>query len=161
MATSKRPRKRRTKRPLQSWLSGSVRTDIEIMGFFFHNKLASGTFDALDSNTVAYLLNVTNKLAIDSGNTTMVEITDRAIAAYLGIRRRHDRTGQYGATGPELVTLKETMPEIANYFTTSPQHRLESARAYVLRVNEKMRKAGIVYGEPTRDGRIENAEMAA
>lgn len=161
MATSKKPRKRRTIRPIQTWLPGNVRTDIEIMGFFFTNKLAGGTFDAIDSNTVAYMLNVCHKIATDTSNTGMAEIVDRAIAAYIGIRRRHDRTGQYGATGPELVALRETMPAIAAYFATSPQHRLEAAREYVLRVNEKMRAAGMVYAESTKDGRLENVEMAA
>lgn len=161
MPATKKPRKRRTIRPLQSWLPRNVARDIEIIGYFFTRKLASGTFDMVDSNTVAYLLNVAHKLAIDHGHDDMRGIADQAIAAYLGIRRRHDRTGKYGATGPELVTLRETMPAIAEYFATRPQHHLDAARHYVLRVNEKMRQAGMVYAEPTKDGRFENVEMAA
>lgn len=159
MATNKKPRKRRTIRPIQTWLPGNIRTDIEIMGFFFTNKLAAGTFDAIDSNTVAYLLNVCHKMAADTRNIAMTAACDAAIAAYIGIRLLYERTGQYGATGPDLVALRETMPVIANYFTTSPQHRLEAARAYVLRVNEKMRAAGVLYAEPGRDGTLNNVEV--
>jgi hypothetical protein len=68
MAASKKPRRKYRPRPVQTWLPGNIRTDIEIMGFFFSNKLASGTFDAIDSNTVAYLLNVCHKMAVDTGN---------------------------------------------------------------------------------------------
>lgn len=161
MATTKKPRKKYRPRPLQTWLPGNIRVDIEIMGYFFTDKLARGTFDEIDSNTVAYLLNVCQKMAVDTHNSAMLAHCDAAIAAYIGIRRRHDRTGKYGATGPELVTLRETMPAIANYFTTSPQHRLEQARAYVLRVNEKMRAAGVLYAEPAKDGTLNNVEMAA
>ena len=160
MATSKKPRKKYRPRPVQTWLPPDIRMDIDIMSFFTADKLASGTFEAIDSNTVAYLLNVCHKMAVDTGNAAMTAACDAAIAAYIGIRRRHDRTAQYGATGPELVTLRETLPAIANYFTTSPQHRLEAARAYVLRVNEKMRAAGVVYAEPGRDGTLNNVEMA-
>lgn len=156
-----RKRNHRKPRPLQTWLEKNVKTDIEIMGFFFANKLASGTFDAIDSNTVAYLLNVCHKIAVDYSHKEMIATTDSAIAAYIGIRRRHDKTGKYGATGPELVTLRETMPAIAEYFATRPQHHIEAARIYVLRINEQMRKSGIVYAEPTNDGRFENVEMAA
>lgn len=156
-----RKRSNRKPRPLQTWLENNIKTDIEIMGFFFANKLASGTFDAIDSNTVAYLLNVCHKLAVDHKRNDMLTHCDAAIAAYLGIRRRHDKTGKYGATGPELVTLREVMPAIAEYFATRPQHHIEAARIYVLRVNEQMRQAGIVYAEPTKDGRFENVEMAA
>jgi len=161
MATSKKPRRKYRPRPVQTWLPGNIRMDIEIMGFFFTDKLASMTFDAIDSNTVAYLLNVCHKMAADTRNQSMLDACDAAIAAYLGIRRRHDKTGQYGASGPELITMRESMPIIANYFTTSPQHRLDQARAYVLRINEKMRAAGIVYAEPGMDGKLHNTEMAA
>ena len=161
MATTKKPRRKYRPRPLQTWLAPEIRIPIDIMGFFFTDKLASLTFDAIDSNTVAYLLNVCHKIAVDTRHAEMLSTCDAAIAAYIGIRRRHDKTGQYGASGPELVTLRETMPAIAHYFTTSPQHRLEQARAYVLRVNEKMRAAGMVYAEPGRDGTLNNVEMAA
>ncbi|WP_333710334.1 hypothetical protein [Malikia spinosa] len=160
MATTKKPRRKYRPRPLQTWLAPEIRVPIDIMGFFFTDKLASATFDAIDSNTVAYLLNVCHKIAVDTRHAEMLSICDAAIAAYIGIRRRHDKTGQYGASGPELVTLRETMPAIANYFTTSPQHRLEQARAYVLWVNEKMREAGVVYAEPGMDGTLNNVEMA-
>lgn len=160
MATSKKPRKKYRPRPIQTWLPGSVRTDIDIMGFFFTQKLASGTFDAIDSNTVAYLLNVCHKMAVDTNNCEMIATCDEAIEAYRSIRRRHDRTVKYGASGPELLTLESAMPLIANYFTTSPQHRLAQAREYVLRVNEQMRASGVVYADISKDGRLENCEVA-
>ena len=161
MSASKKPRKKYRPRPIQTWLPGNIRRDIEIMGFFFHRKIASGTFDAIDSNTVAYLLNVCHKMAVDTNNTAMIATCDEAIESYRGIRRRHDRTGKYGASGPELITLESTMPVIANYFTTSPQHRIDQAREYVLRVNEQMRARGVVYADISKDGRLENCEVMA
>ncbi|MBZ0105412.1 MAG: hypothetical protein K8H84_07245 [Sulfuricella denitrificans] len=161
MATPRKPRKKYRPRPIQTWLPGHIRTDIDIMGFFFTRKLASGTFDAIDSNTVAYLLNVCHKMAADTSNTDMIATCDAAIEAYRSIRRRHDRTGKYGASGPELITLDAAMPAIANYFTTSPQHRIDQARQYVLRVNEQMRAMGVVYADIAKDGRLENVEVAA
>jgi hypothetical protein len=158
MATTKKPRRKYRPRPLQSWLPSKIRVDIEIMGYFFTDKLAMGTFDEIDSNTVAYLLNVCHKIAVDTHNSVMITNVNAALEAYIGIRRRHGRTGKYGASGPELMTLRATMPAIANYFTTSPQHRLDQARAYVLRVNEKMRAAGVLYAEPSHDGTLNNVE---
>lgn len=160
MSTTKKPRRKYRPRPVASWLQSSLRMDIEIMGFFMADKLARAEFDEVDSNTAAYMLNMCHWLATEAGNDDITAVCDRAIEAYIGIRKRRDRTGQYGATGDELVTLRETMPDIARYFTTVSQHRLAQARAYVLRVNEKMRAAGVVYAEPTRDGRLENCVRA-
>lgn len=159
MATNRKPRKSRTIRPVQSYLPKSIAGDIAIMGHLMPTKLSAGTFDALDSNTAAYLLNVCRVIAIKQGHKSAETVCDAAMEAYIGIRRRHDRTGVYGATGTELVTLRETLPEIAEYFATRPQHHLEDARQYVLRINEKMRAAGAIYAEPDKRGELINVEV--
>lgn len=161
MATNRKPRKPRIPRPVQSYLPKSIASDIAIMGHLMPTKLSAGTFDALDSNTCAYMLNVCRVIAAEHGHDSAKTVCDAAMAAYVGIRKRYDRTGVYGATGPELVTLRETLPEIAEYFASRPQHHLEKAREYVLRINEKMRAAGAVYAEPTKDGQLKNIEVAA
>lgn len=150
MATNRKPRNARTIRPVKSYLPKPIANDISIMGHLMPVKLAAGTFDALDSNTAAYMLNVCRVIAIKQGHKSAKIVCDMAMEAYVGIRRRHDRTGVYGATGPELVALRETLPEIAEYFATRSQHHLEEARRYVLRINEKMRAAGAIYAEPDK-----------
>jgi hypothetical protein len=161
MAGTKRPRKAYLPRPVHTWLPSEVRMHIDILGFFFTDKLARGTFDDIDSNTVAYLLNMCHYLAVQSRNEAMLSGLDASFEAYKGVRRRHERTGKYGASGAELVTLREHMPHIANYFTTRPQHRIAEAREYVLRVNERMKAEGALYCEPDGRGEFTNVEIAA
>lgn len=147
--------------PIAAWLPQSDRMTIEIMSRVMVDKLASGLFDELDANTVAYELNITRRLAVIGGHDAIRKNTDACMTAFVGIRQRQMRTGKWGATGEEFQTLRQHLGGLADYFSRQPVHRIESARQWVLAINAKMKAAGVISADVGEDGRLENRVEAA
>lgn len=147
-------------RPVTAWMPHSDRRNIELMAYYLAPKLAAGLFDDVDGNTLAYTLNLARTLAVNGGYLAMVSTIDTAMQAFLGIRKRKERLGKWGAAGEELLILEEHLPNIAAWMVIQPVHRIEAARHYVLRINEKMRDSGALFADVTSDGDLENVVAA-
>lgn len=151
-----RKRSRYRPGPVHAWLPKAERTTIEIMSRVIVDKLAAGLFDEIDSNTVGYELNICRRLAAIGGHEAAIKQSDACIAAFVSIRQRQIRTGKWGATGDEFQTLRQHLGDLADYFSRQPVHRIESARRWVLAVNEKMKVAGVISADVGEDMRLEN-----
>lgn len=151
-----RKRSKYRSKPVADWMPARDRHNIETMAHFLAPKLAAGLFDDIDGNTLAYTLNLAHKLAADGGYMDMLRTVDVAMEAFLSVRRRKERIGKWGAAGEELLILEEHLPNIAAWMVQQPVHRLADARAYVLRINEKMRSQGALFADITSDGKLEN-----
>lgn len=163
MSRNAKPRKQYRPRPLQSWIPTTLRNAVEIMAHFLAPKLAAGLFNDVDGNSLAYMLNVSRRMAVEGGYQNMISMVDVCMEAFLGIRKRKERIGKWGAAGEELLVLEETLPNIAAWFLTQPVHRIERARQFVLAVNQKMMAVGALFADVTDSGQLENlvTEVAA
>jgi len=159
MSRNAKPRKPYRARPVQSWLPADLRHDIEIMAHFLAPKLAAGMFGDIDGNTLAYMLNIARRIAIEGGYTSMISMVDTTMHAFLGVRQRRERLGKWGAAGEELLVIEESLPNIATWLITQPVHRILAARAWVLKANATMARMGALFAEVSDDLRIENPIM--
>ena len=159
MSRNAKPRKPYRARPVQSWLPADLRNDIEIMAHFLAPKLAAGMFGDIDGNTLAYMLNLARRIAIEGGYTSMINMADTTMHAFLGVRQRRERLGKWGAAGEELLVIEESLPNIATWLITQPVHRILAARAWVLKANATMARMGALFAEVSDDLRIENPIM--
>lgn len=144
--------------PVAAWLPKSDRMTIQIMSHVMVDKLAAGLFDEIDANTVAYELNITRRLAVIGGHADARRASDECMAAFVAIRQRQMRTGKWGASGEELQVLRNYLGDLSDYFSRQPVHRIESARQWVLAMNEKMKAAGLIHADISDDGNVINAE---
>lgn len=159
MSRNAKPRKPYRAKPIQSWLPAALRHDIEIMAHFLAPKLAAGMFDDIDGNTLAYMLNLARRIAIEGGYTSMITMADTTMHAFLAVRQRRERLGKWGAAGEELLVIEESLPNIATWLITQPVHRILAARAWVLKANATMARMGALFAEVSDDLRIENPIM--
>lgn len=160
MSRNAKPRKHYRPKPVQSWIPDNLRHDIEIMAHFMAPKLAAGLFDDIDGNTLAYMLNVARRIAIEGNYLDMISMTDVCMEAFLGVRKRKERIGKWGASGEELIVIEESLPNIASYLLTQPVHRIEQAGKFVLKVNRKIMESGAIFADVTDSGQIENLVIA-
>lgn len=156
-----RKRSRYRPGPVAAWLPHSDRMTIEIMSRVMVDKLASGLFDELDANTVAYELNITRRLAVIGGHDDFRQKSDACMAAFVGIRQRQMRTGKWGSTGEEFQILCQHLGGLADYFSRQSVHSIESARQWVLAVNLKMQAAGVISADIGENMKLENIVEAA
>ena len=147
--------------PIAAWLPKSDRMTIEIMSHVMVDKLVSGLFDDLDSNTIAYELNITRRLAVIGNHEPIKQAADECMGAFIGIRTRQIKTGKWGANGEEFQTLRKHLGDLSDYFARQPVHRIESARQWVLRINRKMQEAGALSADIGDDMKLENIVRAA
>lgn len=152
----KRRKSYRGPKPVMSWLPRGERLDIAIMSHTMINKLASGLFDDLDANSMAYLINVVRRLGVQGGNQGVVDGADFCMEAFLAIRQRQLRMEVWGAAGPELVILKSFFPVLTRWFNAQPVHRIAYARIWVLEINQRMQAEGLLSADVRDDGRLEN-----
>lgn len=155
-----RKRSRYRPGPVAAWLPKADRVNIETMSRFIVDKLAAGLMDELDANTVAYELNIARRLAVIGGHEAARQVADECMAAFISIRQRNLRSQKWGATGEELQTLRNYLGDLSEYFSRQPVHRIESARQWVLAMNQKMKAAGVISADIMDDGKMVNEVKA-
>lgn len=159
MATKKHPKKRnKAYRPknVMAYVKPAEQLDYKIMSFFFTHKLAAGTFQDLDGQKLAYMLNVAHTVAVRFKNELMIKKIEAAMEAYIGIRQRKERTGRWGAAGQEFLVLKSCSPGIAEYMITHPIHHILQAQDYVDKCQKKLRERRLLSADVDEHGNLIN-----
>jgi len=129
------PRHRR--RPVGHLLIPTQITRLVLPAHMAVANLPDGHFSIEAWHDIAGLCDVCQLLAHDAGLHEVVRIGEQANAALLSIRERHGRVGRWGASGPELLLLQQSVNALDTFLRRQTSDKV---RDVLLRLDAALAK---------------------